>query len=270
MIKFPYAKINIGLHITGKREDGFHDIESIFYPIPLSDVLEALPSEEEGMHLEIRGIPIPSDGGENLCQKAFRLIKDRYPVPGIKAALLKNIPTGAGLGGGSSDGSAMINMIREMASLKMEQKEMLEVAAELGSDCPFFIESKAAYVSGRGEKLEAINLDLSGYYMVLVYPNIHVPTGKAYSLVHPRPGRFDLKTLPEIPIEDWKHHIQNDFEPGIFRLHPQIEAIRNAMYQGGALYASMTGSGSTVYGIFNQKPEGIEKFSRYFIWHGEL
>lgn len=270
MISFPPAKINIGLNITSKRSDGYHNIESIFFPVPLCDVLEVLPGDGSGLDLEVRGIPLPEDGAENLCQKAYRLMDEEYNLPSYKAALLKNIPSGAGLGGGSSDGSAMINMLSQLADLKLSPEQKQKYAAQLGSDCPFFLDAKGTFVSGRGEELEPIPIDLTGYHICLIYPNIHIPTAKAYSLVNPKPSAFNLRYLAELPVEKWKDHAYNDFEPGIFRLHPQIEAIKHQLYKMGALYASMTGSGSTVYGLFEEKPELGGFFKDYFRWIGEL
>lgn len=270
MIRFPKAKINIGLHITARRKDGYHQIESIFYPIPLCDVLEVLPDENQGIHLEIRGIELPNDGAENLVVKAYRKLAERVALPGVKAALLKNIPTGAGLGGGSSDASAMLRILQELTGTEWPEEELIQLAAELGSDCPFFLHEEPAFVSGRGEELEPIGLDLSNYHMVLVYPHVHVSTAKAYSLVNPTPPPFDLRKLPELPIEEWKHHIRNDFESGIFELHPQLRSIKEGLYALGAVYASMSGSGSSVYGIFKTADVNTDSFKPYFLWQSRL
>ncbi len=270
MIVFPPAKINIGLQVTGKREDGYHSIESVFYPIPLCDVLELLPNDAAGLQLETLGISIPQDGTENLCQKAYRIINEKYNLPGMKAALLKNIPTGAGLGGGSSDGSAMINLINALAKLNLNTEERLEFSAQLGSDCPFFIEPKPSFISGRGEIIQAHPVQLKGKYLVLIHPNIHVPTAKAYSLISPKKPEFNLVSLDETNIHQWKDQVFNDFEPGIFGLFPELKKIKESLYELGAIYASMSGSGSSIYGIFDAQPKLNKQFEGLYYWQGFL
>jgi len=270
MIIFPPAKINIGLQVTGKRSDGYHSIESVFYPIPLTDVLELLPNEKSGLAFETFGLTIPADGQENLCQKAYRLLDQRHGLPGMKASLLKNIPTGAGLGGGSSDASAMINLIDAIANLQLNYNQKKEIAAELGSDCPYFIQPQAAFVRGRGEIINAHPLSLNGKYLVLVHPNIHVPTADAYRRIKPKAASFDLQKLEKLDIREWKDVVFNDFEAGIFDLHPVLNEIKESMYQLGATYASMSGSGSSIYGIFDIPPVNLECFNDYFCWSGTL
>ena len=270
MILFPPAKINLGLFVTEKRSDGYHSIESVFYPIPLCDCLELLPGEVDGLQFQTLGLEIPADGAENLCQKAYRLLSAKHSLPPIKAALLKNIPTGAGLGGGSSDGSAMIRAMLELSGLDMDLESQKVLAAQLGSDCPFFIESKPAFVSGRGEILESLEFSLKGKHLVLIHPNIHIPTAKAYQLIKPRATEFDLRQLPQLPLSEWKEQVKNDFEGGIFAIHPEIKAIKERLYGMGAAYASMSGSGSAVFGIFDEPLQDLEIFKPYFRWTGAL
>ncbi|WP_296619958.1 4-(cytidine 5'-diphospho)-2-C-methyl-D-erythritol kinase [Marivirga sp.] len=254
MLKFPNAKINLGLNITTKRTDGYHDIESCFYPIPLRDALEIIPSEK--FNFETTGLEIPGDSNDNLVLKAYQLIKADFNLPTVDVILHKNIPMGAGMGGGSADGAFMLTLLNEYFKLHISVKKLEAYALQLGSDCPFFIENKVKLVSGRGELFKNTKLDLSGYYLALVYPNIHISTAEAYSGVNPKRSEISVKDVIEkYPIEDWKGLLKNDFEEGIFRKHPQLPNIKNDFYSAGAVYASMTGSGSTIFGIFKEQPE---------------
>ncbi len=253
MLKFPNAKINLGLNIISKREDGYHDIESCFYPIPLKDALEIIPSNN--LNFETTGLKIPGDSNDNLVLKAFELLNEDFDLPTLEIILHKNIPMGAGMGGGSADGAFMLTLLNDYFELNISTQELEQYALKLGSDCPFFIENKPKLVSGRGEVFENTKLDLSGYYLALVYPDIHISTGVAYGGVKPQKPEISVKEIIEqYPIEEWNKLLKNDFESGVFNKFPILQDIKNKLYENGAIYASMTGSGSTIFGIFKEQP----------------
>ena len=279
MLCFPNAKINIGLNIVEKRDDGFHNIESIFFPIKLCDVLEAIidlastqipPSGGGGASFTSTGIAIPGNTEENLCVKAYHLISKDYPMPALKIHLHKVIPIGAGLGGGSADAAFFINLLDELFELNLAWGEKHHYARQLGSDCPFFIANKPAFAFERGDKLDFIELDLKGYHLVLVHPGIHVSTQLAYSLVKPEKSKISLNELIQLPVEEWKGKIINDFEKPVMEKFPEIADVKNKLYDAGAIYASMSGSGSAVFGIFKNKPQLPEFPVTYFVWQEEL
>jgi 4-diphosphocytidyl-2-C-methyl-D-erythritol kinase len=249
MVVFPNAKINIGLNVVEKRNDGFHNIESIFYPvIDLYDVLELAKSDE--LSFSSSGIEIPGDLESNLCVKAYQLIKADFDIPFVKIHLHKVIPIGAGLGGGSADASFMLKALNELFELNLTNKQLIKYARQLGSDCTFFIENKPAYALNKGDELESINLDLSTYQIKIEYPNIHIGTAEAYAGIIPQKSTINLKQAIQQPIKNWKDTIKNNFEDAVFPSHPQIKMLKEKMYAKGALYASMSGSGSAVYGVF--------------------
>ena len=268
MLVFPNAKINIGLNVTRKREDGYHDIESVFYPISLCDALEAVKDENgEGITFTSSGIPIPGDGNDNLCVKAYHLIKKDYPLPAMKAHLHKVIPIGAGLGGGSSDAAFFIKLINDVCEVGLAWGELHHYARQLGSDCSFFITNKPVMAEGKGDQYERIDLDLSGYWIVLVYPPVHISTADAYAGVKPEAASYPLEeTVLNRPVEEWGDIVHNDFEDSIFPKYPLIKEIKEKLYASGALYASMSGSGSSVYGIFKERKEMKEMFEGCFVW----
>ena len=252
MVVFPNAKINIGLNVTEKREDGFHNIESVFYPVTdLYDVLEIIESEE--LLFDSTGIGIPGELKSNLCLKAYSLIKSDFDIPFVKIHLHKVIPIGAGLGGGSSDAAFMLKALNELFVLGLTNSQLINYAQQLGSDCAFFIENKAAYAFNKGDELEGIALDLSNYDIKIEYPNIHIGTAEAYAGIILKQNEHNLKGLIQEPIVNWKNSIKNDFEDSIFPNHPSVKELKDEMYNRGALYASMTGSGSAVFGIFSGK-----------------
>ncbi|WMN10957.1 4-(cytidine 5'-diphospho)-2-C-methyl-D-erythritol kinase [Marivirga salinae] len=254
MLKFPNAKINLGLNITANRTDGYHDIESCFYPIPLKDVLEIIPSEK--LSFETSGLTIPGSSKDNLVLKAYELLKAEFDLPPIQIVLHKNIPMGAGMGGGSADGAFMLTLLNEYFKLEISIEKLEAYALNLGSDCPFFIENKPKLVNGRGELFEKTKLDLSGYFLALVYPNIHISTAEAYSGVNPQKPEITVKEVIENhTVENWKGLLKNDFEDAVFGKYPQLNKIKNKFYDDGAVFASMTGSGSTIFGIFKEFPE---------------
>lgn len=252
MISFPNAKINLGLNIVSKRPDGYHNIESCFYPIPLHDVLEIIPSDT--LHLSSSGLDIPGTTESNLCIKAFNLLRERYDIPPVKIHLHKVIPMGAGMGGGSADGAFTLKMLNSLFNLDLKTEQLEDLASILGSDCPFFIQNTSAFATGRGTDLESISVNLQGYYLALKNPGIHIGTKEAYSKIAPTAPAVSIREIVTQPITNWRSQLHNDFERSVFPLHPYIEEVKNNMYFSGALYASMTGSGSTVYGIFDEKP----------------
>jgi 4-diphosphocytidyl-2-C-methyl-D-erythritol kinase len=267
MIIFPNAKINIGLDILRKRNDGFHDIETVFYPIPLKDALEIVEDPESDKILfEQTGLIIDSDKGDNLCEKAVSLLRKEHDISGLKIHLHKVIPMGAGLGGGSADASFTLKLTNELFDLKLDNNKLRNVASELGSDCPFFIENKPMIAEGRGEILEKIELSLKGYFLVLVHPAIHVSTPKAYGMITPSIPEQSLKERICQPIETWKDILKNDFEAPIFMEHPELKKIKNKLYDARAIYSAMTGSGSALYGIFSEKVDLTDLFGDYFLY----
>jgi 4-diphosphocytidyl-2-C-methyl-D-erythritol kinase len=264
MIVFPNAKINIGLHIVSKRPDGFHNIESVFYPLKIFDALEVI--ESRNWQFTSSGLPVP--GENNICEKAYTLLKQKYNVPPVKMHLHKNIPIGAGLGGGSADGTFALKIIDKKFSLRIPRQEIMELAAQLGSDCPFFIDNTAVLVKGRGEDLSPVNLSLKGYYFVLVYPNIHISTAEAYAGITPQKPLRSVEDIIALPMEKWREYLKNDFESYLFEKYPVLREIKTNMYQLGAAYASMSGSGSSVYGIFEEMPVDLSVFSKFQVLKG--
>jgi 4-diphosphocytidyl-2-C-methyl-D-erythritol kinase len=253
MITFPNAKINIGLHIIRKRPDGFHDIESILYPIKRFDALEVLKSAR--MEFIQSGIEIPGNISDNLCLKAYTLIKRDFDIPPVKVHLLKKIPIGAGLGGGSADAAFFIRLLNNLFDLELSIERMEDYCRRLGSDCAFFIENKPVYAYGKGDEFEPLELNLESYRIEVIKPNIHISTAEAYANVKPAASESNLRELIKLPVNEWRSIIKNDFESSVFSKYPEIEKLKNEFYKRGALYASMSGSGSAVYGIFELKPE---------------
>ncbi len=254
MISFPNAKINLGLNITEKRADGYHNISSCFYPISLKDALEIFPSKKSSF--QSTGLPIPGDKADNLVWKAYQLLKKKYDLPEIDIILHKVIPMGAGIGGGSADAAFMLTMLNEYFSLNLSIEKLEGYALQLGSDCPFFIENSPKYVKGRGEIMELVNIQLEGYYLGLVFPGVHVSTKEAYSGVIPKTPELSVKGIIEnYPISDWRELLSNDFEESVTSRINELQMIKEKLYEAGALYASMTGSGSTFYGIFKNSPD---------------
>ena len=269
MIFHTKTKINIGLSVLGKRNDGFHNIECIFYPLDFGDVLEVIQVEGNNqIDFESYGINIPGDSSKNLCVQAYLLLNEDYNLPSVKSALLKRVPIGAGLGGGSSDGVEMLKALNNIFNLKIPKIKLNKYALQLGSDCPFFIDSSPKLVTGRGELMKEINLNLQDQWIVLVFPSFHVSTPLAYSLISPKKPGFNLSKINELSIEGWEDKIINDFENPIAEKHSEIHTIKKSLLENGAKYTSMSGSGSTVYGIFATKPN-IKKLE-YPTWIGKL
>ncbi len=262
MITYPNAKINLGLNIVEKRPDGYHNLETIFYPINLQDALEVteLENEEGEYKLKVSGVPIEGDAENNLVVKAYRLLKKDFPdMSPINIHMFKHIPTGAGLGGGSADAAFMIKLLNEKFNLKLSIEKMEEYAAILGADCAFFIQNKPIFASGIGNIFENITLSLKGYYIVLVKPDIFVSTKDAFSHITPMHPNQSLKEIVRMPVETWRATMKNDFEESVFQKYPEIAAIKDKLYDMGAIYASMSGSGSSVFGIFREQVEHIEE-----------
>ena len=260
MITYPNAKINLGLNITEKRADGYHNLETIFYPIQLQDALEVtLHQGEKEYTLKISGAPIEGEPEQNLVVKAYRLLKKDFPqMAAVDIHLFKHIPTGAGLGGGSADASFMIKLLNDKLKLNLSVEQMEAYASQLGADCPFFIQNKPVFATGIGNIFEPMELSLKGYYLVLVKPDIFVSTKDAYAHVHPQQPKQSLKELIKLPIETWKDEVKNDFEESVFQQFPAIKAIKDQLYKMGAVYASMSGSGSSVFGIFKEQIEDVD------------
>ena len=271
MLTYPNAKINLGLNIIERRKDGYHNIETVFYPIGLSDILEVEPSETcQDYSFSTSGIELGGDHEDNLIVKAYRLLRSEYQFPAVDISLIKQIPFGAGLGGGSSDAAFMLKALNELFNLKITTKKLEKFASMLGADCPVFIKNKPIFATGTGNIFTPIELSLKGYFLLLVKPDIHVSTPEAYSLVIPEKPQLSLIDLIQRPVSEWKANIKNDFEKSVFAKYPPIEVIKNKMYDLGAIYASMSGSGSSVYGIFQSAPEGNKLFDECFISGGLL
>lgn len=252
MIQFPNAKLNIGLSVTEKRADGYHTINSVFYPVPFFDALELLPSQVDAF--VNTGLTIPGVWEDNLIYKALLSVRLDYDAARAPFCihLHKHIPMGAGLGGGSADAGFFLKMINEFFSLQMQEEELYKRALDLGSDVPFFIQNKTTYAEGRGDLLQHITLDLSAYSIQIVCPKVHISTAKAFEGITPKPAIFDLKNLPTLPIANWKDLVVNDFEQVVYDLYPSLKYIKTQLYEGGAIYASLSGSGSAIYGIFKK------------------
>lgn len=275
MLCFPNAKINIGLNVVSRRKDGYHNIETVFYPIGLKDALEIIPlrsdaaiPEKEYLFFQ-SGIAIDGNEQANLIIKALHLIKKKREIPGIEIHLLKKIPFGAGLGGGSSNAAFMLKLLNNKFRLNFTQDQLVMLAADLGADCPFFLKNKPVFATGTGDKMEDIDLNLEKHHFVLIKPDAVVNTGWAYSMITPQKPEVSLRELIKMPIDTWKDAIKNDFEVPIFKKYPEICKIKEQLYDLGAVYASMSGSGSSVFGFFNEIPEIGTKFSNHFIWTNE-
>ncbi len=256
MITFPNAKINIGLLITGKRQDGFHNLETIFFPVGWNDVLEVVESDH--VQFSSSGISISGNPESNLVMKAYRLLQEEFDLPALKIHLHKNIPFGAGLGGGSSDAAFMLKMLNKTFELNISRERMLGYAASLGSDCPFFILNEPVFATGRGEIMQPADVRLNGMFIFLVKPPVEVSTAKAFQFIIPEKPEISLPDLLNLPVEKWKDKVFNQFENSVFQQYPIIKEIKQQLYGLGAIYASMSGSGSCVFGIFRELPVSIK------------
>ena len=271
MITFPIAKINLGLNIVERRPDGYHNLETVFYPVPIKDALEVQLMDEQfpsavDCDLKVTNIAIEGDEQRNLVVRAYQLLKQDFgdKMRRVHAHLCKNIPTQAGMGGGSSDCAAMIRLLNELFSLQLTDEQMIDYAARLGADCPFFILNRPVYAEGIGERMTPVDLNLSGWHLAVVRPDIPVPTKEAFSLIHPcRPAK-NCREIIKQPVETWRDELTNDFEQSVFALHPEIAAIKEKLYHLGAAYAAMSGSGSAVFGLFREEVRLEEHFKGMF------
>ncbi len=270
MVVFPNCKINIGLNIAGRRQDGFHDIETIFFPVPICDAVEIIACKDvlNDVIFTSSGLEISGDTRDNLCVKAYRILKNDFPdLPPVKLHLHKNIPIGAGLGGGSADAAMLLRLLNQKFFMGINKERLMQYALQLGSDCPFFILNTACFATGRGELLQPVALNLSGYKIMIVHPGIHINTKEAFA--HLDTSIFNAKTelaaKIKLDINYWKDNITNDFEVPVFKRYPEIKSIKETLYKHGALYSAMTGTGSSVYGIFKNDFAGNIIFpSHYF------
>jgi len=269
MITFPNAKINIGLFVTEKRTDGFHNIETILFPVELFDVLEIIKSPDSHFSFSQSGLQISGDPKNNLVVKAYHLLKRECQLSEVHIHLHKKVPMGAGLGGGSANAAFAIKLLNDLFNINLADKKMQDLARQLGSDCAFFIKNQTALAFEKGDVFEPISLDLSGYYFTIIKPNIHISTPEAYSWVKPSKKEYPIKSIINLPINKWKDNLQNDFEEEVFKRFPEIESIKNKLYNLGAEYSCMTGSGSAVFGIFEKEIDLSKNFSDCFIWQGK-
>jgi len=265
MLSFPNCKINLGLNVVEKRPDGYHNLETVFYPIPITDALEALPMDPAfpsavDCDLKVTNIHIDGDEQRNLVVRAYNLLKKDFPtLPRVHAHLYKGIPTQAGMGGGSSDCGFMITLLNQMFKLGLQEQQMIDYAAQLGADCPFFIVNRPSYAEGIGEKLQPVPLDLQGWYLAVVRPAIPVSTKEAFSLITPQHPVKNCRDIVMQPVETWRDVLVNDFEKSVFAIHPEIGAIKERLYEMGAVYAAMSGSGSSLFGLF-RNPVSLDSF----------
>jgi 4-diphosphocytidyl-2-C-methyl-D-erythritol kinase len=267
MISFPHAKINLGLQVIEKRHDGFHNINTCFYPIGWSDVLEIV--ESESMSFESTGLPIPGDPEQNLCLKAYSLLASTHQIPPVKIHLHKVIPMGAGLGGGSSDGAFTLKLLNDLFELGLTSEELETLAGQLGSDCAFFIKGQPVLASGRGNEFEVIDFKPPGKYLLVVYPPLSVSTARAYQGISPKPPTHALPQVLAAP-DQWSDRLVNDFEVPVFEMHPEIESLKTLMVTMGAIYSAMSGSGSAVFGFFDTVPDTQQIPENFRYWVEEL
>jgi len=268
VVIFPHCKINLGLYVTGKRADGYHNIETVFYPIPFRDCLEVIhdANARDGIEFSSSGIPVPMDPDQNLSTRAYLLLKKDFPsLPAVRMHLHKCIPTGAGLGGGSADGAFALTLLNSKFHLGLDVSALSRYALTLGSDAPFFLQTEPCIGTGRGEELQEVKINLAGFRMLLVNPGIAVSTAWAFSTIQPRQPLHAIREIISSPVESWKSGLANDFEKPVFEKYPAVAAIKKRLYEAGAVYASMSGSGSTVYGIFKTEIPKIEFDPHYLV-----
>ena len=270
MILFAPAKINIGLQIIGRREDGFHNLQSIMVPVGLCDILEIQRSSDRGKNFQINqsGIQIDSQNETNLCVRAWELYSNEVTLPPVELHLHKQIPVGAGLGGGSSNATATLKGLNMLTEDPLPKEKLHKMAAQLGSDCPFFLHSEPMMMEGRGDILSPVSLHMEKLHLVLLYPGIQVSTAEAYAGVKPFEPNVHLRELIRESMDQWKALVVNDFECSVFVKYPHMDQLKQDLYQAGAVYASLSGSGSSLYGLFAESPDLPAKLERYVIWKG--
>ncbi len=270
MICFPNAKINLGLNIVSKRPDGYHNLETVFYPVNIQDALEIVPAANEKGIFKQSGICIDGNPDENLVIKAYLLFKKKYDVPEIDIYLRKNIPFGAGLGGGSADAAFILKLLNKFTEFHLQDDELESFASQIGADCPFFIRNKPVFATGIGNIFNPVELSLKGYFITLIKPDIHVSTKEAYSMVTPKQPELSLTEIIKNPVETWKDTMVNDFEKSVFAQYPKIKNLKEKLYEQGAIYASMSGSGSSVFGIFKEENDFSQTFPNSYIFNLQL
>ncbi len=269
MLVFPNAKINLGLNIVEKRTDSFHNIESVFYPIGWSDVLEIVQyrgKSKKRLHFQSTGISIPGKPNDNLCVKAYNLLSSQFDLPPIKIHLHKLIPIGAGLGGGSSDAAFFLKAINNLFELNLSFGELHHYARELGSDCSFFISNQPTFAEGKGDEMEHVKVNISGKHLVVIKPPIHISTKEAYARVQPQKPIVSLEEIILQPISSWKYTVVNQFEDSVFPQFPEVQNIKEKLYAHGAEYAAMSGSGSAVFGLFSSPTNFKKEFKNSLVW----
>ena len=255
MITFPNCKINLGLHILARRTDGYHDLETAFIPITFEDCLEIQRSTSDSS-LVVSGLPIDGPVEENLCWKAYQLLKQQFSLPPIDIRLHKEIPSGSGLGGGSSDAAFCLKLLNQKFNLQLDQQRLMQLASTLGSDCAFFIVNSPCIGKGKGEQLSPLECSqLNNLFGLLVLPGIHISSRWAFQQIVPQSSRTGIQKILEEPVQTWRNQLVNDFEKAVFPIHPRLNQIKDQLYQAGAMYASMSGSGSAIYGLFEKLPE---------------
>lgn len=270
MIIFPIAKVNLGLNVVERRPDGYHNLQTVFYPVGIQDALEIFPMAEDfpsevDCDIKVSNIPIEGDEQRNLVARAYQLLKQDFPnLPRLHVHLYKGIPTQAGMGGGSSDASAMLRLLNTSFQLNLSDEKLISYASKLGADCAIFILNRPAYAEGIGEKLYPMDIDLSGWYMAVVRPDIPVPTKEAFARIKPHFPQKCCRDIVMQPVETWKEELVNDFEESVFALHPELAAIKERLYQLGATYAAMSGSGSALFGLFRQPIDLRSSFEGMF------
>jgi len=275
MLTFPNAKINLGLNVVEKRTDGYHNIETVFYPVGWKDVLEIIPYQKKinrksDLQFHQSGIKISGSVQKNTCLKAYKLLKEKYDLPPVEMHLHKLIPSGAGLGGGSSDAAFTLMVLNKIFNLNISESTVESFASSIGADCAFFVRNEPVFAKGKGNEFEKINLDLSNYCIVIVKPDVHVNTATAYKNVVAKHSSASLKEIISLPVKEWKDNLLNDFENSVFKKFPVIRHIKEQLYDAGAMYASMSGSGSAVYGIFNTPVDMSNKFPEYYTWNSVI
>ena len=273
MKTFPCAKINLGLYVTERRPDGYHNLQTVFYPIPLADELDIDTTSADNDSLSIEGIQVEGRVEDNLVMRALHLLRNEgHRIPPLRIRLKKNIPSGAGLGGGSSDAAFTMKMLNEMFGLGLSDDDMEHRVARLGADCPFFVRRRPVYATGIGDLFTPLPLDLTGIHLLLVKPDDFISTREAYQGVCPQQPEHDLRETILRPVEDWPQFIENDFERSVFPQHPTVAAIKERLYSQGALYAAMSGSGSSVFGLFRGAPASsmLETYRPHFVFSAPL
>ncbi len=268
MICFPNCKINLGLRIKEKRPDGYHNIETILFPVFLADALEIIVSQDRSSAFSVTGLNIPGDKQQNLCLRACYLMYEKYEIPPVKIHLHKRIPMGSGLGGGSSNAAFTIKLLNDLLGLKLTNKQMHNLASEIGSDCAYFIENIPLFAYGKGDKFQKVKFSLKNFYIVLVKTPVHVDTATAYANITPSNHKYPVKEIVQLPVQKWKKYMLNDFEEYVFEKYPEISDVKRELYKQAAVYASLSGSGSAVYGIFRTPVNLRELFPDYFTWQG--